>query len=208
MSEDPLEIAGAREFFAWFDGQAKGIKNGLHECIRVGSSNTVIYPSSSVVSPEHKRRLLTRARNLVGDAHLWFGRWVSPELLTSRPPRRDRLENRDQVEDEFNRVGDFLRLVIAGQDNQVEVGASEVDEDAPKNDDNSEKGVAPRNCKFLEWYEADGEDTHHSPTKICDKWNGMKREERAKICEASVGNVTRDVVEKGIQRARKSRDKK
>ncbi|MFH1919784.1 MAG: hypothetical protein ABIP48_07875 [Planctomycetota bacterium] len=66
----------------------------------------------------------------------------------------------------------------------------------------AEKGVGPRNAKFLEWYEAINSDTYHKPAKIRDRWNGMKPEERAAICLRAQGRVTVDTVVTGIKRAR------
>lgn len=74
--------------------------------------------------------------------------------------------------------------------------------------DLARQGVAPRNRKFLEWHEAEGEGTFGSPKTIVNKWNGMNQKERAAICPRSVGRVTLDVVAKGIQRAREARDGK
>jgi len=68
------------------------------------------------------------------------------------------------------------------------------------------KGVALRNAKFLEWYEARGTDTYHSPKRIQEKWFAMTAEERAAICPDSPGKVSYAAVEQGIKRARKSRD--
>ena len=70
----------------------------------------------------------------------------------------------------------------------------------------SAKGVAPRNAWFLQQYEAHGSDTFHKPAKIQDKWWTMTDEQRADICPASPGKVTKAAVVIGIKRARKLRD--
>ena len=67
------------------------------------------------------------------------------------------------------------------------------------------KSVAPRNAKFLEWYEARGTDTFHKPAVIHRKWNGMKQEQRAAICPESPNKITKATVVKGIKRARDRR---
>ena len=63
-------------------------------------------------------------------------------------------------------------------------------------------GVAPRNAKFLEWYEACGTDTYHKPAKIQSKWWALTDKQRAAICPDSPAKVTRQVVVTGIKRAR------
>ena len=67
------------------------------------------------------------------------------------------------------------------------------------------KGVAPRNAKFLEWYEASGSDTFHKPKRIQEKWWGMTATARTEICPDNPGKVTGDTVVKGIKLARKQR---
>ena len=63
-----------------------------------------------------------------------------------------------------------------------------------------------RDRKFLEWYEANGKETCHSPAKIRDKWNAMNAEQReAATGSREAGQVTRDVVRKGIKKAGKER---
>ena len=74
------------------------------------------------------------------------------------------------------------------------------------------KGAAPRNDQFLEWYEAKGADTYRSHAKIRDKWNALSWQERETICpdkpqKLEEGKKGRQVVIKGIQRAKIRRDR-
>jgi hypothetical protein len=57
-----------------------------------------------------------------------------------------------------------------------------------------------RDHKWLDWYEAQGTETYHAPAVIRDKWNRENQSERI-----SDGEHGRDLVEKGIARARKER---
>jgi hypothetical protein len=68
------------------------------------------------------------------------------------------------------------------------------------------KGVAPRDAWFLQQWEARGTDTYHKPAKVHAKWNAMKLPEREAICPDRPERVSRDVVSKGITRARRERD--
>jgi hypothetical protein len=79
------------------------------------------------------------------------------------------------------------------------------DRKAPAGGDDAGGGVAPRNAKFLEWYESKGSDTYHSHAKIRDKWNGMTKDERAAICPAAPVSVNREVVIQGVKRAAQAR---
>lgn len=69
------------------------------------------------------------------------------------------------------------------------------------------KGVAPRNTWFLQQWEARG-DTWHKPSKVLARWNAMKLSDREAICPDWPKTVSRDVVSRGITRARHARDGK
>jgi hypothetical protein len=70
------------------------------------------------------------------------------------------------------------------------------------------KGIAPRDAKFLEWYEAIGTDTYHKPAKIHAKWESMTATERAVICPDSPNKIAKGTVDSNIKRARMERDSK
>jgi hypothetical protein len=65
-----------------------------------------------------------------------------------------------------------------------------------------ENGVAPRNRWFMEQHQDKRTETYHSHAKIRDMWNGMTKEQQAAICPDGTGIVTRQVVIKGVARAR------
>jgi hypothetical protein len=67
------------------------------------------------------------------------------------------------------------------------------------------KGVAPRNAKFLEWYEATGTDTYHKYTKIYAKWDNMTATDRAAICPDSPNKIAQGTVKSCVTRARMAR---
>jgi hypothetical protein len=58
---------------------------------------------------------------------------------------------------------------------------------------------------FLEWYEAETEETYHSHAKIRDKWNETSKEERRKTAPQADGKVSRSVVITAIKKARRER---
>ncbi|WP_339911866.1 hypothetical protein [Symmachiella dynata] len=62
-----------------------------------------------------------------------------------------------------------------------------------------------RDMQFLEWYEAEGTTTYHSPAKIRDKWNNS-RPKAEQISDQTTQAAGIDIVKKGIRRARKRRD--
>jgi hypothetical protein len=63
------------------------------------------------------------------------------------------------------------------------------------------RGVAPRDRKFVEWYNAPGTDTYHKPAKIHAKWEGMTATQRAAICPESPNKITKFAVTMAIKRA-------
>lgn len=69
-------------------------------------------------------------------------------------------------------------------------------------------GAAPRNTKFLEWYEAEGTETYHKPAMIYQKWKNMTVEKRAEICPGYTNYIAKATVEQSIKRARIKRDGK
>jgi hypothetical protein len=107
------------------------------------------------------------------------------------------------VQRQIRRVrGEIARLTASIPAKSGEPPASHVSPDGIKG-----KGVAPRNAKFLEWYDAIDTDTYHRPAKIRNKWRSMKPEEREAICPDKPGIVSVAAVRKGIERARKAGDK-
>jgi hypothetical protein len=70
------------------------------------------------------------------------------------------------------------------------------------------QGVAPRDAKFLEWYEAVGTETYHKPVKCWRKWEAMSMEQRAAICPDAPGKIAKATVAKAILRALWKRDGK
>ena len=66
-------------------------------------------------------------------------------------------------------------------------------------------GVAPRNDKFLEWYEAVDTETYHKPAKIRRKWNDMPLKDRQAVCPDHPEIVTQATAVGGVKEARKRR---
>jgi hypothetical protein len=79
------------------------------------------------------------------------------------------------------------------------------DNEPAADDTEKPKGVAGRNELFRKWYHAKGSNTYHFHATIMHKWNGLPREEKAKVCPASPIDVTREVVIQGVRRAEAAR---
>jgi hypothetical protein len=67
------------------------------------------------------------------------------------------------------------------------------------------KGKAPRDAKFLEWYDAAGTDTYHKPAKIHLKWDRMTTTQRATICPDRPNKIAQSTIASFIRDALKER---
>ena len=66
---------------------------------------------------------------------------------------------------------------LAANGGPLIIDDSALAENASEPEPAEQRGVAARDAKFWEWYEAHGTETWHKPKAIWSKWNGMKQEE-------------------------------
>ena len=68
-------------------------------------------------------------------------------------------------------------------------------------------GLAPRDAKFLEWWETEGSPTYHSPARIRDRWQALTTEERKAICPKRYAKISAGAIRQALYRVRRRRKK-